>query len=107
DAAHALLMPSFAEGLPMVVMEAMAAARPVIATYIAGTPELVRPGETGWLTPAGDPSALAAAACELAEMSHENRDAMGQSARRRVLARHDVDTEAAKLAELIRAAQTP
>ncbi|MBU3001267.1 glycosyltransferase [Roseovarius nubinhibens] len=107
DAAHALLMPSFAEGLPMVVMEAMAAARPVIATYIAGTPELVRPGETGWLTPAGDPTALAAAACELAEMSHENRDAMGQSARRRVLARHDVDTEAAKLADLIRAAQTP
>ncbi|HAC47901.1 MAG TPA: colanic acid biosynthesis glycosyltransferase WcaL, partial [Sulfitobacter sp.] len=54
SAAHALVMPSFAEGLPMVVMEAMAAARPVIATYIAGTPELVQPGQTGWLVPAGD-----------------------------------------------------
>lgn len=46
-AAHALVMPSFAEGLPMVVMEAMAAGRPVIATYIAGLPELVREGENG------------------------------------------------------------
>ncbi|MFU1476977.1 glycosyltransferase [Roseovarius sp. C7] len=106
DAAHALLMPSFAEGLPMVVMEAMAAARPVVATYIAGTPELVRPGETGWLVPAGDPDALAQAASELAEMSHENRVGMGDAARHRVLARHDVDTEAAKLAHLIQSHQT-
>ena len=57
-AAHALVLPSFAEGLPMVVMEAMAAARPVLATAIAGVPELVVPGETGWLVPAGDAAAL-------------------------------------------------
>ena len=102
DAAHALVMPSFAEGLPMVVMEAMAAARPVIATYIAGIPELVRPGETGWLVPAGDPEAMAAAALDLAAMTGTGRQTLGDAARARVLARHDVDREAEKLAALIR-----
>ena len=59
NAAHALVTPSFAEGLPVVIMEAMACARPIIATYIAGIPELVRPGHEGWLIPAGDADALA------------------------------------------------
>lgn len=59
NAAHALVTPSFAEGLPVVIMEAMACARPIIATYIAGIPELVRPGHEGWLIPAGDAEALA------------------------------------------------
>jgi len=100
--AHALVMPSFAEGLPMVVMEAMAAARPVIATYIAGTPELVRPGETGWLVPAGDPAALTQAVLELGTMPHSQRDAMGKAGRKRVLIRHDIDAEATKLASHFR-----
>ncbi|MEK0162489.1 glycosyltransferase [Phaeobacter sp. A36a-5a] len=102
--AQALVMPSFAEGLPMVVMEAMAAARPVIATYIAGTPELVLPGETGWLVPAGDPAALAQAIRDLAATPHAKRVAMGQAGRARVLERHDSDTEAAKLAAHFRSA---
>ncbi|MFV1494007.1 glycosyltransferase [Phaeobacter sp. JH18-32] len=102
--AQALVMPSFAEGLPMVVMEAMAAARPVIATYIAGTPELVLPGETGWLVPAGDPAALAQAIRDLAATPHSKRVAMGQAGRARVLERHDSDTEAAKLAAHFRSA---
>ncbi|MFS4582223.1 glycosyltransferase [Phaeobacter sp. C3_T13_0] len=101
---HALVMPSFAEGLPMVVMEAMAAARPVIATYIAGTPELVLPGETGWLVPAGDPDVLAQAIRELAATPHATLVAMGQKGRARVLDRHDSDTEAVKLADHFRAA---
>lgn len=99
--AHALVMPSFAEGLPMVVMEAMAAARPVIATYIAGTPELVIPGETGWLVPAGDAQALADAICAVEASPITRLTAMGEKGRARVLDRHDVDTEAAKLARLI------
>ncbi|MBZ8119291.1 glycosyltransferase [Roseovarius sp. LXJ103] len=101
--AHALIMPSFAEGLPMVVMEAMASARPVIATYIAGMPELVLPGETGWLVPAGDDAALAKAVETLAAMPHTKRMAMGKAARARVLERHDAHIEAAKLAAHIRA----
>lgn len=99
-AAHALVMPSFAEGLPMVVMEAMAAARPVLATYIAGTPELVLPGKTGWLVPAGDAEVLADAIVELAETPHDTLRQMGLAGRDRVLRRHDSDAEAAKLAAL-------
>jgi len=100
-AAHALVMPSFAEGLPMVVMEAMAAARPVIATYIAGTPELVQPGETGWLVPAGDVTALAEAMTALHDAPLAALNGMGAKARTRVFACHDVTREAAKLAEFI------
>lgn len=101
--AHALVMPSFAEGLPMVVMEAMAAARPVIATYIAGTPELVVPGETGWLVPAGDATALAEAVQALHATPADQLNAMGQAARARVLERHDSTSEATKLAGHFRA----
>lgn len=97
-AAHALVMPSFAEGLPMVIMEAMAAARPVIATYIAGTPELVQEGKTGWLVPAGDVSALAAAMDRMAKTPLATLSKMGQAGRARVFDRHDVANEAAKLA---------
>lgn len=100
-AAHALVMPSFAEGLPMVVMEAMAAARPVIATYIAGTPELVQDGTHGWLVPAGDVDALADAMEAFAKTPLKKLDAMGNKARLRVLDRHDITTEAAKLASHI------
>lgn len=101
NAAHALLMPSFAEGLPMVIMEAMAAGRLVIATYIAGIPELVVPERTGWLVPAGDATALAEAMTSLAQTDAATRAAMAQAARARVMARHDVGVEAAKLAALI------
>lgn len=104
DAAHALVMPSFAEGLPMVVMEAMAAARPVIATYIAGTPELVLEGQTGWLVPAGDDRALARAIEMLADTPIEDLTRMGETGRARVLQRHDIDDQARKLGDLFRAA---
>lgn len=106
-AAHALVLPSFAEGLPMVVMEAMAAARPVLGTSIAGMPELVRPQETGWLVPAGDVAGLAEAMIELAATPTAALAAMGQAGRARVLARHDVGREAAKLAGLFAAAARP
>ena len=100
--AHALVMPSFAEGLPMVIMEAMAAARPVIATYIAGTPELVKEGETGWLVPAGDIDALAQALDTLARTPLADLSQMGTAGRKRVLQRHDVAQEAAKLAGMMK-----
>jgi glycosyltransferase involved in cell wall biosynthesis len=96
-------MPSFAEGLPMVIMEAMATGRPVIATWIAGIPELVQPGHTGWLVPAGDVAALAEAMRALAASPRETLDAMGRAGRARVLRRHDVDQEAARLAGLFAA----
>ena len=95
----ALILPSFAEGLPVVVMEAMAAGRPILATAIAGVPELVTP-DTGWLVPAGDVTALSDAILRLAHTPHDTLTQMGRSARARVMQRHSIDTEAAKLATL-------
>lgn len=104
-AATALILPSFAEGLPMVVMEAMALERPVIASAIAGVPELVT-AETGWLVPAGDAAALARAIRTLAETPADRLAATGRAARARVLARHDIDAEAARLSTLFKALPT-
>lgn len=100
NAAHVLVTPSFAEGLPVVIMEAMACARPIIATYIAGIPELVRPGQEGWLVPAGDAGALAETMLQAAETQPQVLAAMGASARARVTARHDIDESARLLAAL-------
>ena len=102
--AHALVLPSFAEGLPMVVMEAMAAGRAVIGTWIAGNPELIVPGRTGWLVPAGDVAALADAMAQAAALPLADLQRMGQAGRDRVLKRHDIDDQAARLAELFRKA---
>ena len=105
DEAHALVLPSFAEGLPMVVMEAMAAARPVIATWVAGIPELMQHGRTGWLVPAGDAGAICDAICEMAVSTPEQLARMGRAGRARALTRHDIDASAEKLATLF--AQRP
>lgn len=105
--AQALVVPSFAEGLPVVIMEAMAAGRPVIATAVAGIAELVVPGQTGWLVPAGRASPLAAAVGALAATPPDRLAAMGAAARSRVLARHDVGESAERLARLFRAAARP
>ena len=59
--AGALVVPSIYEGMPLVVLEAMEAQLPVIATRVSGIPEVVRDGETGWLVEAEDPVALATA----------------------------------------------
>lgn len=101
-AARALVLPSFAEGLPVVVMEAMALRRPVLCSYIAGIPELVRQGVDGWMFPAGDVDALVVAIETFLATPIEVVQAMGESAYHRALERHSVDTEAAKLARHIR-----
>ena len=98
------MLPSFAEGLPVVIMEAMALRRPVLTTYVGGIPELVRPGENGWLFPAGDVDELAAAMEDFLSRSSEELRVMGEAAYARVLERHSIDTEAAKLAGLFREA---
>jgi colanic acid/amylovoran biosynthesis glycosyltransferase len=102
-AARALVLPSFAEGLPVVIMEAMALRRPVLSTYVAGIPELVRHGQEGWLFPAGSVSGLAEAMQACLASSVDDLRRIGDAAQSRVLVRHSVDTEAGKLAELFRA----
>ncbi len=98
--ARALVVPSFAENLPVVMMEAMALCRPVIATFIAGIPELVVPDQTGWLVPASSVEALADAMEVCLDTSDAEMARMGEAARTRVQAMHDVAKEASKLAQL-------
>jgi colanic acid/amylovoran biosynthesis glycosyltransferase len=100
--ARALVLPSFAEGLPIVIMEAMAAGRPALTTYVAGIPELVRPGENGWLIPPGSVEELVVAMEEVLSCSPEKLATMGANGRRRVMERHSVETEARKLASHIK-----
>jgi len=102
-AARALVLPSFAEGLPVVIMEAMALRRPVLTTYVAGIPELVRPGENGWLFPAGAVDELATAMADCLAQPAEVLQRMGEVAYQRVVQRHDIDTEAARLADYFKA----
>jgi glycosyltransferase involved in cell wall biosynthesis len=104
---RALVLPSFAENLPVVIMEAMALGRPVISTYVAGIPELVEPGKTGWLAPAGDETALALAIRAVVETPTAALAAMGAAGRESVLRRHDSLKEAAKLKALFEAAAEP
>lgn len=98
--ARALVVASLAENLPVVIMEAMALRRVVVATQIAGIPELVIPGETGWLAPASSVEGLATAMTECLLASREELSAMAERGRERVLALHDVNHEAALLADL-------
>lgn len=97
--ARAVLLPSAAEGLPIVLMEALALARPVIATYIAGIPELVDAG-CGWITPAGDEDLLVAALVEAFQADNATLARLGSEGRRRVEARHDQRRNAAALRAL-------
>jgi glycosyltransferase involved in cell wall biosynthesis len=101
-ASRALIMPSFAEGLPVVLMESLALGRPVVSTYIAGIPELVEPGISGWLVPAGDSTALADAMALVLSASSEQLDQLGSAGRDRVLQNHDASHEAAALAAIFR-----
>ncbi len=97
--ARGFILPSYAEGLPVSIMEALALRRPVITTYIAGIPELVSDGACGWLTPAGDVDAIAAALRAAISADDAQIARMGDEGRRRVEAMHDIDTEAGRLAE--------
>lgn len=87
--ARALVLPSLAEGLPVVLMESMALRRPVISTYIAGIPELVRP-DCGWLVPAGDVDGLTDAMRTAISLDDQRIGLMGQAGHDRVRQRHDI-----------------
>jgi glycosyltransferase involved in cell wall biosynthesis len=98
---RAVVLSSFAEGLPMVLMEAFALGRPVIATSVAGIPELVKPGQSGWLAIAGDSVSLVSAMRECLAAPAERLDAMAAAGRTLVIRDHDTATETAKLEALI------
>ncbi len=83
NAMDVFVLPSLTEGLPLTVLEAMAAGKPVVATAVGGIPEAVRHGETGFIVPPGDPRRLAEAAMGLLKAPTTAR-AMGQAGRERV-----------------------
>ena len=101
-ASQALVLPSFAEGLPVVIMEAMSLRRPVISTYIAGIPELVEHAENGWLCVAGDVDDLTRTMREALATPADRLQKMGDAAFERVTVRHNIDVEATKLAKYIK-----
>ena len=103
--ARALVLPSLAEGLPVVLMEAFALRRPVISSYVAGIPELVEPGTSGWLVPAGAVEPLAEAMRQALAASPEELERMGRAGAEQVARDHDVETETSKLIELFRETQ--
>lgn len=92
---RALLLPSFAEGRPVVIMEAFALGRPVISTYIADITELLD-ASCCWMVPAGSVEALAQAL----RASPDTLRATGIEGRRRSVAQHDVAVSAAQLKAL-------
>lgn len=94
------VLPSFAEGVPVILMEAMAAGVPVVATQVAGVGELVRHGENGLLAPPGDVDTLRAHIATLAGDS-ALRARMGAAGRATVLADFVIADEAARLARLL------
>lgn len=98
--AKCLILPSFFEGVPVALMEAMMLGRPVVATYVGGIPELVENGVSGWLVPPGSVEALADAMEKVLAAPVEKLTAMGLAGRQKVLRDHNAATEAAKLAEL-------
>jgi glycosyltransferase involved in cell wall biosynthesis len=101
-ASRALVLPSFAEGLPVVIMEAFALGRPVVSTYIAGIPELVEPMKSGWLVPAGAIDPLVDAMDEALSTPPARMTEMGLYGRKRVEEAHDIQRSAKALAELFR-----
>jgi glycosyltransferase involved in cell wall biosynthesis len=99
-----MVLPSFAEGLPVVLMEALAIGRPVITTYVAGIPELVTPEESGWLVPAGSVDALVEVMAQALAATPAELERMGRIGSARVAVQHDAAIEAGKIATLIREA---
>ena len=99
-ASRAMVLPSFAEGLPVVIMEALALRTPVIVTQIAGTPELVD-SQCGWLIPAGAIEPLADAMEAALAAPPETLRAMGEIGRARVLEQHDALRNARALGEAV------
>lgn len=97
ESADIFVLSSFAEGLPVALMEAMAMEIPCISTYIAGIPELIRDGIEGLLVPASSQEQLVSAMKLLID-NPELRRKLGVAGRMRVLARHDLTTNTRALA---------
>ena len=100
------VLPSFAEGVPVVLMEAMAAKVPVVTTHVAGVPELVEDGVHGYLTHAGDSQSLQSAINALFNDPAKASE-MGEAGRKKVIKEFNIESEAARLAGLFEVYKAP
>ena len=100
--ADIFVLASFAEGLPVALMEAMAMEIPCVSTYIAGIPELIRPEIDGLLVPASSEEALVEALARLVTDA-ELRRSLARSGRQRVLELYSLETNVGLLAETFQA----
>ncbi len=100
--ARALVLPSVAENIPSVIMEAFALRRPVISTIVGGIGELVQNDVNGWLIPPRSPAALAAALCQALQTPTTRLDEMAYHGAERVKRFHNVAVQAEQLEELFR-----
>jgi len=94
-------LPSFTEGLPNVVLEAFAAAVPVVASAVGGTPEIVRSGENGLLVPPGNPEALAQAIRNMFASESRCKE-MGRSGRELIRERFTFKAQSLAYQELLK-----
>lgn len=100
--AQIFVLPSYDEGLPMAMLEAMAQAKPIVVTPVGGIPEAVQHERHGLLVPAGDAHALAVALEHLLE-SPDLRERIGSGARERVAERFSTDVVLRQVGEMYEA----
>jgi glycosyltransferase involved in cell wall biosynthesis len=90
-----------AEGIPQALLQALAMRRPVVASDVGGVSEIIRPGETGWLVPTGDPGALADAILEV--FSHPSwAQRMAEQGRKLVESEYSLETMGERMEQLYR-----
>ncbi len=95
-----VLLPSRWEGMPYVVLEAMAGGKPVVATPVDGAIDLVDDGRTGFVARAIEVGAIAESLRAMAALTQRERARMGESGRERMLARHSADAMVKGLVEV-------
>lgn len=105
-ASHVLVLPSWREGTPTAVMEAMSMARPAVVTDVPGCREVVQEGVNGWLTPARDPEALARAMERFVRDPSAIAD-MGAAGRKLALEEFDAEAVAARIMRDMDVPQVP
>ena len=94
-----LVLPSFVENMPVVVIEAFAHGRPVLATHVGGLPDMVTPGVDGWLVDAGDAGGLAQALLTAAA-GRGTLEAMGRAGRAKAIEHYAPERVALRLEKL-------
>jgi glycosyltransferase involved in cell wall biosynthesis len=94
-----------AEGIPQALLQALAMRRPVVASDVGGIPEVIRPKDTGWLVPPGDPEALCEAILQaLADRGQGQQ--MGERGRKMVEAEYSLERMGERMEALYRAVAT-